>query len=116
MMGLPPCRPDVRPKLALLAFVVLSVAIGFPDVAFHSVHPPGDDDLEFVVPFSLELRDALTEGRLPLWNPHIDGGVSFFARFPYLEPFYPSAALFLVSDEARAITNHGLVVDCGVQP
>ena len=27
-----------------------------------------------------------------------------------------SAALFLVSDEARAITNHGLVVDCGVQP
>ena len=41
--------------------------------------------------------------------------------FPTIPPYgkpeeVAATALFLVSDEARAITNHGLVVDCGVQP
>ena len=65
----------MRERWLAVAAIAVAVALGYPDVVFESVHPPGDDDLEFVVPFTLELRDALLDGRFPHWNPAIDGGV-----------------------------------------
>jgi len=104
-------RTALRPAPLLATLLVvasvlgISIVAGYPDLCFRSIHERGDDDLEFTVPFALALKASVASGHWPLWNAATDAGIDWYARFPYLDPFYPSVALFAALPPPAALNS-----------
>jgi hypothetical protein len=63
----------------------------------------GLDVLEYFYPYRVYARQAIDNGRLPLWNPDIFGGAPFLANIQ-AGLFYPPTALFYVLPFPAAYT------------
>jgi hypothetical protein len=88
----PPARAlDAAALLALLGLVLLFN----PDLAFRGMVPGGYDTFVYFYPLRTYFAQAVAEGRLPLWNPHLFLGVPFLAN-PQAAVFYPGTLLFLL--------------------
>jgi hypothetical protein len=80
---------DLLAVVALLALVVLFN----PDLVFRGMVPAGYDTFVYFYPLRAYAGQALAEGRLPLWNPHLFLGTPFLAN-PQTAVFYPGTWLF----------------------
>ena len=69
----------------------------------------GDDDLEYVIPYSQFVWGSLARGESPLWNPHSDLGTPLWTTGPYMGPYYPLFPVYAVLSPGAA-TNLGYLV------
>ena len=75
--------------LAIVAFVVAVFGLGEENRLIQAF------DVRVVLPDQMGfLKQAMLDGRLPLWNPHVYSGMPFLAS-PPTQVFYPTSLLFL---------------------
>jgi hypothetical protein len=86
-----PQRPWQRELVALGALVLITVILLAPLTLFQEL-PRGYDTDAFYAPFGAFLHAQLSQGHLPLWNPHAFAGQPFAAD-PQSGALYPPALL-----------------------
>ncbi len=94
-----------------LTGIAVATAVGIAVVAFVAFVFGVADDNEFFRSYDVRevfayqkdfYRDALLDGRLPLWNPHVFSGWPFLAN-PQAQVFYPTSLLFLWLPQPQAL-------------
>lgn len=96
---------------AIVVFVGIAIGFGSKNALVESV------DYYTIFTYQKQFyRDALLDGRLPLWNPHTFSGWPFAANF-LTQTFYPSSLLYLaLPQHAAAVVDlvfHLLVAGLG---
>ena len=87
-------RPSERALDGLAVLAIPGLVLIFnPDLAFRGMVPSGYDTFVYFYPYRAYVGQALAEGRLPLWNPHLFLGVPLLAN-PQAAVFYPGTLLF----------------------
>ena len=84
-------RPFQRELVAIGVLVLVAVVVLAPLTLFQEI-PRGYDTDAFYAPFGAYLHAQLSQGNLPLWNPHAFAGQPFAAD-PQSGALYPPALL-----------------------
>lgn len=90
----------LKAAAALLACVVASLALS--PLVFSNHVPAFADNVSFWAPSTEFWTSEIREGRLPLWNPHVLGGIPFAADINH-GLFYPPNWIAASIGAARAI-------------
>ena len=111
-----PRTPRQRELVAVAALVLTAVVILAPLTLLQEI-PRGYDTDAFYAPFGAFLHAQLSQGHLPLWNPHAFAGQPFAAD-PQSGALYPPALLaygFLEPPQALVVltTFHYLIAVLG---
>ena len=88
--------------LAAFALLALATAAFCWKLLFGGLTVIGYDTMTYMYPYRFFAAEALREGRLPLWNPHIYYGVPFLANLQSAV-FYPLHILFVFLPSTTAM-------------
>jgi hypothetical protein len=86
-----------RPSLAAAALLLALSALFYAPLLLGLRTFPDGDFTHHFLPFSLFLRDALRDLRLPLWNPYTYGGHPFLADTQAAVFYWPADLLLLLT-------------------
>jgi len=92
-----------------VAVLLVLVIVGYGRFITRVDYQYGDDDLEYVVPYSQYVWGSVARGESPMWNPHSDLGTPLWTTGPYMGPYYPLFPLYSVM-EPGAATNLAYLV------
>ncbi|MBE7473505.1 MAG: hypothetical protein DPW09_10980 [Anaerolineae bacterium] len=96
-----PNKPRLTGLLAVVILIVLTF-IFFWKILLTNLILAGVDTFLYFYPYKAYASEALRQGRLPLWNPHLFMGVPFLAN-SQVGLFYPLNWLFLWLDPPRQV-------------
>ena len=89
--------------LLSLAAITAAVLVSYNRVIFQGLVLSGYDVQTYFFPIRSYASQALLNGEIPLWNPHVFMGVPFLAN-PQTAVFYPLNLALLPLDPARAVS------------
>jgi len=89
------------PGIPLLVVTLAVVAVYYRQI-FEGLVPAGYDEQTYFFPLRSYTREALLDGRIPLWTPEVFMGAPVLAN-PQAAVFYPLNLLLLPLDPAKAL-------------
>ncbi|MCK6626998.1 MAG: YfhO family protein [Anaerolineae bacterium] len=96
-----PTKPRLTGLLAVVILIVLTFVF-FWKILLTNLILTGVDTFLYFYPYKAYASEALRQGRLPLWNPHLFMGVPLLAN-SQVGLFYPLNWLFLWLDPPRQV-------------
>ena len=90
-----PPRERILPSLAAAALLASAALVFCWKLAFGGLAVIGYDTMTYMYPYRVFAAEAVRDGRVPLWNPHIYFGAPFLANLQSAV-FYPLHAIFLM--------------------
>jgi hypothetical protein len=96
-----PNKPRLTGLLAVVIVIILTF-IFFWKILLTNLILAGVDTFLYFYPYKAYASEALHQGRLPLWNPHLFMGVPFLAN-SQVGLFYPLNWLFLWLDPPKQV-------------